>query len=368
MTIMASTTTPTVGRSHDWWLFSAPLDLAAFLGSAVLALALLGVGRAAGVLHDETPEWAWVPLILLIDVAHVYATAFRVYFDREELSRRWLLYAAVPLCGFLLGVAVYTEYGPGLFWRALAYLAVFHFVRQQYGWVALYRAKLGERGALGKWIDTAAIYLATIYPLVYWHAHLPRSFWWFRDGDFRAVPMIFANVLLPCYCLALLAYAVKSVRGWMVGRPNPGKDIVLVTTAICWYVGIILFNSDYAFSVTNVIIHGVPYMVLIYWYMRSRALQGEVSKAWSPWRAALLLIATIWLLAYVEELVWYRAVWADRPWLFGSAWHAESSHGWLVPLLAVPQLTHYVLDGFIWRRQNNPNLNLFQRRSAARRH
>jgi hypothetical protein len=23
---------------------------------------------------------------------------------------------------------------------------------------------------------------------------------------------------------------------------------------------------------------------------------------------------------------------------------------WLVPLLALPQSTHYVLDGFIWRR------------------
>ena len=29
---------------------------------------------------------------------------------------------------------------PQLFWRVLAYLAVLHFVRQQYGWVALYRA------------------------------------------------------------------------------------------------------------------------------------------------------------------------------------------------------------------------------------
>jgi hypothetical protein len=24
---------------------------------------------------------------------------------------------------------------------------------------------------------------------------------------------------------------------------------------------------------------------------------------------------------------------------------------WLVPLLALPQSTHYVLDGFIWRRR-----------------
>jgi hypothetical protein len=29
---------------------------------------------------------------------------------------------------------------------------------------------------------------------------------------------------------------------------------------------------------------------------------------------------------------------------------------WLVPLLALPQATHYVLDGFIWRRKSNPDV------------
>jgi hypothetical protein len=28
----------------------------------------------------------------------------------------------------------------------------------------------------------------------------------------------------------------------------------------------------------------------------------------------------------------------------------------LVPLLAVPQLSHYVLDGVLWRRSANPRL------------
>jgi hypothetical protein len=27
-------------------------------------------------------------------------------------------------------------------------------------------------------------------------------------------------------------------------------------------------------------------------------------------------------------------------------------------LLALPQITHYLLDGFVWRRNNNPNFSL----------
>ena len=268
-----------MNQSRPVWLFSAKVDLAAFLGSAVVALALLAVGAAAGILHNDSPEWTWVTAVLLVDVAHVYATGFRVYFVPEELRRRPWLYWLAPLLGFLIGLAVYSE-SETAFWRCLAYLAVFHFVRQQYGWVALYRAKAGERGRLGRLVDTAAIYLATVYPLIYWHAHLPRRFWWFLPGDFAALPAVVEQVAAPFYWAALAAYAVRTLwRGVKHGLWNPGKDIVVATTAVCWFVGIVAINSDFAFTVTNVIIHGVPYMVLVYWY---RWKVGEASGVARP--------------------------------------------------------------------------------------
>ena len=162
------------------WLFSPTVDLLTFLGSAVVALALLAVAWPFGWLESESPEWLWVTAVLMIDVAHVYATGFRVYFDPVELRRRPWVYTLTPLLGFLIGLSLYSE-SKMIFWRTLAYLAVFHFVRQQYGWVALYRSRAGERGRAGFWIDTLAIYLATVYPLIHWHAHLPRRFWWFLN-------------------------------------------------------------------------------------------------------------------------------------------------------------------------------------------
>jgi hypothetical protein len=339
------------------WLFSARVDLLAFLGSAVVSLLALSVGAQAGVLNSDSPDWTWIPFVLLIDVAHVYATAFRVYLDTTELKRRPWLYLLVPILGYVVGVALYSE-GVTLFWRALAYLAVFHFVRQQYGWVALYRARLGERDRLGYWIDTAAIYLATIYPLVYWHANLPRHFWWFLKGDFAALPATAVAILKPVYIFALALYAVKALYKWIVKGPaNPGKDIVVVTTAICWYVGIVAFNSDYAFTVTNVVIHGVPYLVLVYWYASLRRDQSSTPYKFLA-RGPVTFLLTLWLFAFVEEMFWDRGVWRDRSWLFGSEWTLESFKLWFVPLLALPQLTHYVLDGFIWRRKNNPGFSL----------
>src|SRR5262249_61147444 len=140
------------------------------------------------------------------------------------------------------------------------------------------------------------------------------------------------------------------------GRANPGKDIVVLTTAVCWYVGIVAFNSDYAFAVTNVVIHGVPYFVLVfvYWRAKRRSREGHVA---SGWRMGLVFMATLWLLAYVEELLWHRGRWHEREWLFGEGWDVMfvsqlgpfvvDLSALLVPLLAVPQVTHYILDGFI---------------------
>lgn len=340
------------------WLFSRNTDLTVFLGSALVSLLALWIGAQAGVLYRDTPDWAWIPAVLLIDVAHVYSTAFRVYFDKAELKRRPLLYTAVPLIGLAIGIALYSE-GELVFWRSLAYVAVFHFVRQQYGWVALYRAKAGERDRLGKWIDTTAIYMATLYPLTYWHANLPRHFWWFVANDFSSIPTFLVKLAAPIYWLSLAVYTVYSLyRRFIKQEVNPGKDMIVAITAVCWYVGIVAYNSDYAFTVTNVIIHGVPYLALIYFYSRTRLEQTQqgVFKLFAHGPALFLFL--LWILAYFEEMIWDRGVWHDRAWFFGESWEVSSFKLFLIPLLALPQLTHYVLDGFIWRRKNKPDFNL----------
>lgn len=345
------------GAETGGWLFSRRIDLSVFLGSAVLSFVLLAIGWRLGILESESPEWTWVSLVLLIDVAHVWSTSFRVYFDTTEFRRRIWLYSLVPVFGYALGAALYSE-GELVFWRALAVVAVFHFVRQQYGWVALYRRRLGEAEAWTWWVDAAAIYLATVYPLAYWMTNLPRNFQWFVPNDFFDLPEIISVILFPAYVAALGLYAAKSVYlfFWR-GRVNIGKDIVVATTAACWYAGIVLFNSDYAFTVTNVIIHGVPYFALIYPYAKSRHhAAGGVYRTLS--RNWVVFLATVWAFAYVEELFWHRGVWHERNWLFGTNWDWTELKPYLVPLLAVPQLTHYVLDGFIWRRRSNENLNL----------
>ncbi|MDQ3368360.1 MAG: hypothetical protein M3680_23280 [Myxococcota bacterium] len=346
--------------SGSRWLFSPRIDLTVFGGTAVVALALALLGPYYG---TSEPEWSWLVGVLLVDVAHVWSTAFVVYLDPAELRRRPVLYAGVPIACFAVGVMVYATGGAGWFWRMVAYLAVFHFIRQQYGWVMLYRARNGERERAGRWLDGATVYAATLYPILHWHAHLPRQFSWMKQHDFVAgVPVWVATLAGYVYVALLAAYVARA----LVQRPvSWGKHLVVATTAACWYVGIVATNSDYTFTVTNVFIHGVPYLVLVYVYARNAAREAAsatgttaqlLGPAGSRGRGVIVFLATLWVVAYVEELIWDRSIWHDREWLFGEGSDASGVALILVPLLAMPQLAHYVLDAFLWRRRSNPRL------------
>jgi hypothetical protein len=145
-----------------------------------------------------------------------------------------------------------------------------------------------------------------------------------------------------------------------------GTPTAVATPAACWYAGIVATNSDYTFTVTNVFIHGVPYLALVYVYARNAAREAAsahgttaqlLGPAGSRGRGVIVFLATLWLVAYVEELIWDRTIWHDRAWLFGDGIDTGGAAIVLVPLLATPQLAHYVLDAFLWRRRSNPRLS-----------
>lgn len=337
------------------WIYSSKFDLAAIIGPplAMTAMVLLWGDQLASI--DNMPVWLWVLLVLGIDVAHVYSSLFRTYFDKEEFQKRRRLYVAVPIVSWLAGVAIYAACGPVLFWSGVAYFAIYHFVRQQYGFLMLYRRGEPPRGP-GYRIDQAAIYLATVYPLVYWHTY-PRNFQWFSDFEVIHIPSRWPEQICKGLYVALLACFVgkELYRWWKTGSLNLGKNLLLLATAAAWWTGIILFNGDLTFTLINIVSHGVPYMALIWIYQyRKRAVKSHDGNRWLRFfqlKYVPAYIAALVGLAYLEECIWDWFVWREHANIFGS-FHVAASATVLVlliPLLTMPQVTHYVLDAFIWR-------------------
>jgi hypothetical protein len=344
------------------WLWGPRLDLAAFGGSAALALSIVAYGHASGKSQGELPEWTWLACVLAVDVAHVHATLFRTYFDRTELRAHRGRYIGLPLLTYATGVVLHLI-SSVLFWRVLAYVAVAHFVKQQVGWTRVYRARAGQ-GRLDRAIDEAAVYSSTLYPLVVWHSRLDSTrFHWFVPGDFVDLAALAARAV-PVFQVAFhVAAAVFLLRqGWLFVRLRQvqlGKSVVVVTTALAWYVGIVATNSDFDFTVTNVLIHGLPYCVLLWVYVQKQRLHApETLGAMVASAGVAAFAGALLVIAFIEELFWDRLVWHDRTWLFGAGFSdlGELTLSFVVPLLALPQSLHYVLDGVLWRRAETRRL------------
>lgn len=344
------------------WIYSAPVDGVFILAPAfiITAVVLLFQKNIAAV--DAIPTWLWGILIVGVDVGHVYSTLFRTYADPEERRQHANLYILVPLVCWVAGTLLYSV-SALWFWRALAYLAVFHFVRQQYGFMMIYRHKDKASAAMRR-LDKIAIYMATLYPLIYWHTHIPRHFDWFVDNDFISAPLPVLNwVGLIVYGLVLGAYAIKEILFFLQHRTiNIPKNLLIIGTALSWFVGIVYFNNDLAFTATNVIAHGIPYIALIWIYGRNRGastprlelFRGFSFKQLFSLPMLPVYIGALVLLGYIEEGLWDGFIWTEHKNFFHlfqtlPSINDKALMSWFIPLLALPQMTHYVLDAFIWR-------------------
>lgn len=336
------------------WLVSPGADLALLSGPALctgLAALLLPAGAAL-------PVWGFALLVVGIDVAHVWASLWRTYLDAEVRARRPLLLALTPLgCG--VGAVALHGLSPGVFWTAMAYLAVFHFVRQQVGFTALYRAVQGLPGrGLEARVERGLVCAVTLTPVLWWHVHLPQSFDWFLPGDFR--PGLPAWVLPLAVGLTLALGLVHLGLRLRSGLWSPGRDLWLCATALTWSGGIVWGGGDLAFTLSNVVAHGVPYLALVAWTVGRRWQQtgrGPGRPGWFRGAGLVGFLAPLVALAWLEEGLWDALVWQEHPWLHGGLDWSAWAGWWAVPLLSVPQLTHYLLDGFIWRlNDGNPGL------------
>ncbi|MCD9854131.1 hypothetical protein LUD75_05420 [Epilithonimonas sp. JDS] len=330
------------------WIHNGKLDSIFILSPPFLVLmTVLFFQKSLVKIEDHYSFYTWLFLIVFVDVAHVYSTLFKTYFVRSEFSKRKKLYLGIPFISLIIGILFY-QLGSLIFWSSLALVAVFHFIRQQYGFMRLYSRF--ESNNISKKIDTLAIYSATIFPMIYW-TQTPRKFDWFINGEFTWIPKVplLLEVSQIIYILILVVYILKTFIDFLKTKQfNIPKNAIIIGTYLSWYFGIIYFDNDLIFTFLNVVSHGIPYIALIY----LNEIKGKANTE-LKWRSAfktgfgvLLFILVIVGFAFFEELSWEKLVWKEH---FGSDIQIENWHFLLVPLLTVPQLTHYLLDGFIWK-------------------
>jgi len=348
------------------WLFSKKSDLLILFLPVWLTWLWSFTGDFEG---KNLPIWGWVIFILIIDVGHVWSTLFRSYFNKSDkiLHRKKLI--SIPIITF---IALFTisVISLRLFWGAMAYLAVYHFMKQQYGFMMLYSMK--EKIKQKKWLkDKWVLYIGMVYPILFWHFDSTRSFQWFIKGDFISIPMEIvlrnSKILNSLYFTILITWIIQEIYIYKKAklRPSLGKVFWIVTTYLNWYIGIVFFNSDYIFSVTNVVAHGIPYLALVlnYKFIENKKNQPSISKSELYFQLVIMLFA-VFILAFFEEYLWDLLVNREKQDVFENFlpyFSNFSNNPYLLcvftAVLSLPQVVHYILDGYIWKfNKKNPKL------------
>ena len=161
------------------------------------------------------------------------------------------------------------------------------------------------------------------------------------------------------YWALIFYWTANEIRAKIKGEAfSYGKVLWTLTTALNWWLGIVYFNSDLVFSVSNVVAHGIPYIALIYFYdVRKASVKTGINPKISFLAKRLLIILGVILVAaIVEEYFWDMLVYNEHSAIFEQILpynYEQLTSSWglaiAVAILALPQQVHYVIDGFIWK-------------------
>ncbi|MFB3385936.1 hypothetical protein [Flavobacterium sp. LAR06] len=342
------------------WINKEKTDLIFIIGPSFFVLAIVFLFQNyITEIENNYSFYTWLFLIVFIDVAHVYATLFKTYFVADEFKKNKKRLLLLPTICFAIGVILFS-FGSLIFWSFLAYVAVFHFIRQQYGFMRLY-ARNEEKTKLSVVIDNLAIYASTGYPMLYWFFSSERKFNWFVENEFFRFHNTFILEMFFWIYMEIMAVFViyticKSVQQKFFNIP---KNAIVLGTALSWYFGIVYFNNDLIFTLLNVVSHGIPYMALVYFreIENKKKIDLGFFNYLKKYNVLFIYILILLIIAFTEEFLWEILVWNEnfsiRNFDF-SSWQF-----FIVPLLSVPQFTHYLLDGFIWKSKKTNSVKPF---------
>lgn len=135
-------------------------------------------------------------------------------------------------------------------------------------------------------------------------------------------------------------------------------------TLFIWFNGIVWNNSLLIFAFGNVLLHWLNYLWIVYLstknklnnkkYKTSKLIRKIIQFSFISFSLLLIIIATI------EEYIWDQLFRNERTDLWWNTFYNTNIniiiYSILIWLLALPQLTHYFLDAYIWKKEFKPEI------------
>jgi hypothetical protein len=217
-------------------------------------------------------------------------------------------------------------------------------------------------------MDSLIWWTITWFPMLYWFSNLDtRNYIWFFEGEFIKLPSEIFPFWWVIFIILLFVYIIyEFFRIFTWKKVNLLKYVYIFVTFFIWFNGIVWNNSLLIFAFWNVLLHGLNYFWIVYlssknklkhWnYETSKFIKRIMSYSIISFVFLLLVIATI------EEYLWDQLFRNERWDFWWTTFYNIPDHlniivyAFIIWLLALPQLTHYFLDAYIWKKEFKPDI------------
>ncbi len=261
---------------------------------------------------------------LIVDGAHVYSTLFVTYFDSNIKSKIKLHLILAPLLTILICYLLYIYEFKALLLSLVGSFALFHFIRQEAGWMKLAGRLDPKQPQILNKVDLFTSYIFTITPVLYLISERNRGFWLSR-GDLPIIPNLYWDTGKYIMLFTGLVWLGFNIRHWRKTKLiNGSKLLIILSNLAAWFFALTYLAGSWLGLLLIILPHGVPYFFLV---------AKEHNKK-SPNK--LTIYPFLYLLCVLLYFFETRVGGLKNP--------------ILTSIAIMPQIVHYYLDGIIWKR------------------
>lgn len=225
-------------------------------------------------------------------------------------------------------------------------------------WIYDFKAQTG--GPLTPRFDLSLSWVLYINLLItsplftrYWVQELTR---WQISLDAPTIHLV-QNISWFATALFGIVYSLHLLRGVRSGtKINPVKFVFIGASYFLWYYTSWHTDSILVFGIAHRLMHGLQYIVMVYWYMRRKTLSNSrdqclAEKLVTPGWLGRFLVACLLYAVAVQFL-------SGQPMerlgfgLVNASWHVDYGddyHAYAESVFSIMARTHYYFDSFIWK-------------------
>lgn len=253
-------------------------------------------------------RFAPVLLIKFLDWGHIFAQWVRIRTNPLEDTQAFKRYLLLWLCMFLFFIPLLFFTGHEIADTALIYFVIFHFSKQQYGYLRyMSRSEYQAYPKMQK-LEDAYFYVGIIAPILGWHAHPPgaiRGSYWITH--FLKAPWLSDAAVAVWVAYAILALAYWSLQArllWRRGVVPVPKYLVLLFAHAGWGAISLFPDKGMLYWLGVVLYHDLSYFMFIWWVARrDQKLGDRPTFKWYSWKSCFGLFGYILGTSFLADLV-----------------------------------------------------------------